>query len=304
MRIPALTPPNHTATSATNDNQFISIWLDLKQSPHTLKAYSRVIGLFVDYLERENLSIRTTKIEHLSDFLDLPRFDNDSAGTKSQRCAILKSLFSFGQKTGYITFNVAAAIPQPKLPNRKTERLMSEADVIRLIDAAGTAKGKNTQNERNRLIVRLLYTAGLRVSEVSNLKWLHVMARDNDSLQITIHGKGGKTRHVLLPPTFSEALQSWRGDAPDDDFVFLSNTGNRLTERLIQWMVITAAKRAGIDKPVSPHWLRHAHASHALDRGATLAVVQDTMGHADISTTGGYLHAKPGDSSAMYLPRC
>lgn len=290
------------ATSATSDDQFIATWLSLKHSQHTRRAYERVVDLLLDYLEEMPADIRSAKIETVAGFLELPRFDADSPGTKAQRCAIVKSLFSFGQKTGYIGFNVAAAIPPPKQQNRKTERLMSEGDVVRLIDAAGSAKGQNAKNDRNRLIVRLLYMAGLRVSEVSNLKWKHIMDRDNNALQLTVHGKGGKTRHVLLPANFAEALRAWRGAGLEDEFVFQSNSGGRLSERSIQAMVKSAAERTNFGKPVSPHWLRHAHASHALDRGATLAVVQETLGHSDISTTGAYLHAKPGDGSAMYLP--
>jgi len=95
---------------------------------------------------------------------------------------------------------------------------------------------------------------------------------------------------------------SLRGEAPDQGPVFRSRKGGHLDESQVWRIVRKAAKRAGIEKAVSCHWLRHAHASHALDRGAPIHLVQATMGHSSISTTGKYLHARPTDSSGNYLP--
>jgi integrase/recombinase XerD len=93
-----------------------------------------------------------------------------------------------------------------------------------------------------------------------------------------------------------------RGDAGANDVVFASRkTGGQLLERAVLDIVKRAAKRAGIEAPVSPHWLRHAHASHAIDRGATLPEVQTTLGHGNIATTSGYLHARPESSSGLKL---
>ena len=92
-----------------------------------------------------------------------------------------------------------------------------------------------------------------------------------------------------------------RGDAGANDPVFASRTGAHLTERAVHSIVKRAAHVAGINEAASPHWLRHAHGSHALDRGATLAEVQATLGHANVATTSGYLHARPNTSSGLKL---
>ena len=121
-------------------------------------------------------------------------------------------------------------------------------------------------------------------------------------VQLSILGKGGKVRQVILPEIVSRSLLSLRGDAGANDPVFASlKKGGRLTQQGVGDMLKRAAKKAGINTEVSPHWLRHAHGSHAIDRGASLPEVQATLGHGNISTTSGYLHARPDSSSGLRL---
>ena len=103
---------------------------------------------------------------------------------------------------------------------------------------------------------------------------------------------------MLLPDVVSRSLLTLRGDASS---VFASRKGGHLTERAVNGMVKRAASKAGINEAVSPHWLRHAHGSHAIDRGASLPEVQSTLGHGNIATTSGYLHARPDSSSGLKL---
>jgi len=146
-----------------------------------------------------------------------------------------------------------------------------------------------------------LYSGGFRVAEACGLKWSDLQSRDTSG-QITVFGKGSKTRTVLVPKSVWNSLLSLRGDAPEHAPVFRSRKGGHLDESQVWRIVRKAAKRAGIEKAVSCHWLRHAHASHALDRGAPIHLVQATLGHSSVATTGKYLHARPADSSANYLP--
>jgi integrase/recombinase XerD len=106
---------------------------------------------------------------------------------------------------------------------------------------------------------------------------------------VSILGKGGKVRQVLLPDIVSRSPLSLRVDAGANDPVFASRKGGHLTERAVNGMVKRTARNAGISVAVSPHWLRHAHGSHAIDRGALLPEVQTTLGHGNIATTSGYL---------------
>jgi integrase/recombinase XerD len=151
------------------------------------------------------------------------------------------------------------------------------------------------------VLLEVLYAAGLRVSEVVALTWSDVLPRD-ERVQLSITGKGGKVRQVLLPEIPSRSLLSLRAGAGESAPVFASRKGGgRLTERAVNGMVKRSAAKAGMTGAISPHWLRHAHGSHAIDRGASLPEVQTTLGHSNIATTSGYLHARPDSSSGLRL---
>jgi integrase/recombinase XerD len=151
------------------------------------------------------------------------------------------------------------------------------------------------------LAIKLLYAAGLRVSELCSLRCRDVMGREGSGL-LTIFGKGEKTRHVTITGETWEDLQdiTYRltsaDEAAEDERLFSMS-------RQQAWEVVRkAARRAGIRRNVSPHFLRHSHASHALQRGCSLALIQRTLGRASVATTSRYLHCQPGESSGKYLP--
>ena len=154
-------------------------------------------------------------------------------------------------------------------------------------------------NARNYALLLLAYASGGRVSELAGLKWRDVQPR-GDAGQVTIFGKGGKTRMVLLPVAAWCKLQELGPGVPDAP-VFRSRAGGHLSTVQVWRIVRKAARDAGILADVSPHFLRHAHASHALDRQATIHLVQQTLGHASLATTSKYTHARPNDSSGRYL---
>lgn len=156
-------------------------------------------------------------------------------------------------------------------------------------------------NPRNHALLRFLYCTGARVSEVVGLTGRDLQPRDTGG-QASIFGKGGKTRAVLLPAALWSDVKALRYDSDDDNApVFRSRRGGPLVPSSVHRIVRAAARRAGVTEPVSAHWFRHAHASHALDRGAPIHLVQHTLGHASVTTTGRYLHARPTDSSSTYL---
>jgi len=172
------------------------------------------------------------------------------------------------------------------------ERILSETDVQRLIGMES--------KKRNKVLLNLIYIAGLRVSEACSLKWRDIQPAISGGY-ITVFGKGDKTRTILIGKRMYEELLSLKGKGGQDDPVFVSQKYGPLSLTQAWRIVKTAAKRAGINPGASPHWLRHAHASHALERGCPIHLVQATLGHASVATTGRYLHARPNDSSALYL---
>jgi integrase/recombinase XerD len=207
---------------------------------------------------------------------------------------------------GSFTLRFSSSTPAPPSGSDLTrataatlaKRIISEVDVALLVRGART--------KRDRVLLEVLYAGGLRVSEVVALTWADVLARDEGRVQLSITGKGGKVRQVLLPAIVSRSLLSLRGDAGNNDPAFASRKrGGHLLERGVHAMVKRTAAKAGIDedkaRAISPHWLRHAHASHAIDGGASLPEVKETFGHGNIATTSGYLHAKPKSSSGLRL---
>lgn len=284
-----LSPTQITPSDA--HNRLIEMWID-GRSPHTQESYRRYARRFFNHIN---------KPLHLVTLADVQgwKFTLSGLSANSQRTAIaaVKSLITFAHKLGVVPLNVGTAVRQPKAKDALNERILSELEIQTMM-ALET-------HPRNRAILRLLYSGGLRVSELCQLEWKDLNAR-GDAGQVTVFGKGSKTRTVLLPAGVWAELCQLRGDSGNNDAVFPSREGDQegqyLDRSQVYRIVTAAAKRAGIQGKVSPHWLRHAHASHSLDRGAPIHLVQQTLGHESVATTSRYLHARPNDSSALYLP--
>jgi site-specific recombinase XerD len=280
-----------TGTRAESDAELVASWVQSLASPHTQRNFERTALRFLEALRG---GIRNATIEDVREAL-AKITDGLSDATAQQYVLRVKSLLSYGHKLGYMAFNagVTIKIKPDQSRGQLAKRIMPEVDVKLLIRA--------THSRRDRVMVETLYAGGLRISELVGLSWADVIERQ-DKVQLSVTGKGGRTRQVLLPVVVSAPLLALRGDAGANDPLFASHKGaRRLTERTVGYMLKRAAKRAGIAGTVSPHWLRHAHGSHALDRGATLAEVQSTLGHANVATTSGYLHARPNTSSGLKL---
>jgi integrase/recombinase XerD len=280
-----------SAPGGENDSAFIELWLGTKVSAHTRRAYRAEIARFRNAAGKP---LGWVTMADLQSYAEILGQESLKPASQNRALTAIKSLLSFGHETGYLPFNVGAAV---KLrPNRNTlaQRILEESAVSKLIDAA--------REGRDRVLLKLLYVSGVRVSELCGLKWCDALARQQGG-QITVFGKGGKTRTVLLKPTVWRQLLSIRGEAKPVDPIFRSRKGRgALDVSQVRRIVYAAAKKAGLEQKVSPHWMRHAHASHALDRSAPIHLVQATLGHASVSTTGRYLHARPSESSSFYLP--
>ncbi|MDJ0617038.1 MAG: tyrosine-type recombinase/integrase [Calothrix sp. MO_192.B10] len=274
------------ASTLTN-TELIDLWLHGK-SANTVDGYRRYATRFFTSVGNKPLG-EVTLMEFQLWQMSLKSSDN------SQRVAIgaIKSLFSFAKQLGVVSANLGVLVKSPKAKNRLAERILTQEEVHLLIDS--------TTNGRDRTLVRLLYFAGLRVSELCDLKWRDLKAR-GDGGQITVFGKGDKTRTVLVGKGVWRDIQELKDNAKKDDPVFVSAKGGHLCRSMVFHIVKNAAKRAGLEGNVSPHWLRHSHASHSLDRGAPIHLLQKTLGHSSVAITEMYLHARPTDSSGLYLP--
>jgi len=176
------------------------------------------------------------------------------------------------------------------------EWIVSERQALRVL---GERRDDETRRDRrDRLIATVLYAAGLRVSELCGLKWRDLRER-GEAGQVTVLGKGGRTRAVLLPAVVWAELIELRSDAGDEAPVFTSRkAAGHLTPFHVNRIVKAQAKRAGLRVVMSPHFLRHSHATHSMENGAPIHLVSATLGHASVATTGKYLHARPSESSS------
>lgn len=281
-------PMNSMTQQADSDQQLIELWLHGRPK-HTQRAYRRELDRFAIVISKPLRLVKLIEIQSYTDHLSKAL----KPSSVHRAIAAVKSLFAFGFGLGYLQFDVGKALKSPAFREELAERIIAETEVLRIIALE--------PNPRNRAILLTLYAGGFRVSEICSLKWRHLQERDKTG-QITVFGKGGKTRTILMPSSVWNELQKLQQDASPESPVFLSRKKGHLDESAVWRIVNKASERAGIDKDVSCHWFRHANASHALDRGCPIHVVQATLGHASIATTGKYLHAKPTDSSGNYLP--
>ena len=274
---------------STRDSKIIEIWVENQQSPHTRYCYrfdsKRLLGHAKKPLARITLADLQGFAQSLAEHGLAPI-------SRARTLAAVKSLFGFCQRMRYIPVNPAAELALPSYENRLAERILAEEDVHRILAAKA--------EPRDHILLNLLYVAGLRVSEACGLRWRNLHARGAGG-QVTVFGKGGHTRAITLPAKLWSDLNGLRGEAAAEDPVFPSRSGRTLDRGRVRVIVRRAAERTGVAGDVSSHWLRHSHASHALDRGAPIHLVQATLGHSSVATTSAYLHARPGDSSARFL---
>jgi integrase/recombinase XerD len=277
------------------DAAFLALWLHGK-SPRTRRAYTSDIVRFYSLVGRPLREVTLADLQAYADSLASMK-----ATSRARAIAAVKSALSFGVKSGYLPVNVGLLVKLPRPEDKLAERIMSEAAVARMLALES--------NKRNHAILVLLYRAGLRCAELCSLTWRNLQERDQAG-QISVYGKGNKTRHVLIDvDTWHEVLNLRRPGAGLDDFVFQSRQARsrahkadrRLDESTVFRIVQAAAARAGVTGHVSPHWMRHAHATHSLENGAPITLVKETLGHSSIETTAKYTHVRPNASSGQYL---
>jgi len=284
----ALVRPSNVVAlvQAETDTRLIELWVHGRPAS-TQRVYLPVVRAFLAFVATP---LPHVAIGDVQAFLDTR--GHLAPATRARIVNTLRSLCKFAQTIGYTRFNVTAAVRAPKVRDRLAERILSQSDIFRMLHQA-------EPDARNHALLVLAYASGGRVSELVGLSWRDIQPRERAG-QVALYGKGGKTRSVVLPEAAWRALLALGrgdGDAP----VFVSRQGSRLSAVQAWRIVRKVAEKAGIPLPVSPHWWRHAHASHALDRHAPVHVVQQTLGHASLATTSRYAHVRPGESSGRYL---
>lgn len=264
-------------------------------SRNSVTAYRTDLSDFIDFLQRRRLdSAAAIDREAILDYLGSLQEAAVAATTLARRLISIKLFCRFLAQEKIVANDVTAVMDSPKLWQLLPDYL-SEREVEQFLRSFADTGG-DPLLERNQMIMELLYSCGLRVSEAVNLK---ISAVDFDEATLRVVGKGNKTR---LIPVGERALQMLRRylrevrpqltQSNREPLLFLSRNGRKLNREWIWRMVKDAAVRAGIVKNIHPHTLRHSFASHLLANGADLRVIQEMLGHSDISTTEVYTHVE------------
>lgn len=264
--------------------------LERNMSPNTLDAYLNDVRKLLDYVERNDLSLLTLQLEDLEHFSATL---HDIGIQPVSQCRILsgvRSFFRYLQLDGYRDDDPTELLESPQIGSHLPEVLSTE-EVDRLEGAIDFSK---PEGQRNKAIIEVLFSCGLRVSELVNLKLSNIFFEEEF---VRVVGKGSKERLVPISPKAIKELRYWFIDRDrlnikkgEEDYVFLNRRGSHLTRTMILIMLKRLAEEAGIQKTISPHTLRHSFATALLEGGADLRVIQALLGHESIGTTEIYTH--------------
>lgn len=271
-------PENHSG--ATSDEHLIDLWLSGRPES-TQEKYRPVVEEF------RKVSAKPLQEVTVADVVKWAEALPGSDATRSRKVSTLKSLLSYAHRTGYTLFNVGLPLRVPRPVSKLHERILEASEIQAVI--------RQADEGRNRVLLRFLYASGARISEAVKVRFTDI--RGN---KVTFQGKGRRTRTVLIPAEIVVDMQALRMPKDlNEAFVFKSFRGRQLLARNARQIVNEAADMAGFE--LSPHWFRHCHASHALDNGAPIHLVQQGLGHENVSTTSLYLHARPNDGASRFL---
>ncbi len=261
-----------------------ALWAERGIAPATADAYRHDLEQFLGQMSRP---LAETSRAAVLDFLARRIRSGASTSSIVRQLSCLRQFFSWASREGRIAVDPMLDLEGPRRP-RALPGTLSAADVEALLAIPDTSSPLGI---RDRAILETLYATGIRVSELTAV----TLARLNlGQGVIRVIGKGGRERLVPLGEAACEALQCWLSTRPRlrprGDWVFVSRTGRALSRQAVWGRIRDLALRAGIHEPVHPHRLRHSFATHLLDNGADLRVVQMLLGHADLSTTQIYTH--------------
>ena len=285
-------------------------------SPYTVRNYTTdLVGSkntkgYFDFLREKGIDTLDQADRYMvREYLSYLADRNIVKASIARKISALRSFYHYLEREGIITANPLEHISSPKLDKRLPE-FLTFREIVKLLEAPDA---EDPFGKRDRAFLELLYATGLRVSE---LVALDVEQVNFDTREIVVKGKGSKERMVLMGGPAAKAIQIYLKEARDiipkihvtkksnrkrTPALFVNSDGYRLTERSVQDFLQKYAAAAGIDKRVHPHVLRHTFATHMLDGGADLRVVQELLGHADLSSTQIYTHISKNRARQVYL---
>lgn len=252
-------------------------------SDNTVGAYMNDLNKYEEFLKKDILESDTEDLEKYLKYIK-----NLESTTVAHKITSIKSYFNYNIKREIVSVNPADKVSRPKLTKHLPEYL-TEEEVGKLLDV----EVKSPYDYRNKTILELLYSSGIRISELVNIKTPNY---DSEECLIRIMGKGSKERIVPLGDyavnIMNDYMNNYRPliNKKHTDYVFINNRGDKISRQFIFKVIKKEALKKGIKKDISPHTLRHTFATHLLKNGADLRIIQELLGHENISTTQIYTH--------------
>jgi len=262
--------------------QFIDyLKYEMGLSDHTIKNYNIDLREFIDFTNNKN--IKKINIDDIRDFLKQLYTLKYSTRSISRKISSLKSYFNYLESEEIIKNNPASLISNPKI-EKSLPNYLNYKDLEKLLNTPDITK---KQGIKEALILEMLYSSGLRVSELVNIKLKDINFNEK---KILILGKGNKERYVYYGNPCEKLLNIYLEKFKPKEYLFVNNKNNKINERTIRKIVSDMAKKAEMPVHVTPHTLRHTYATHMLNEGADLKSVGDLLGHENLSTTQIYTH--------------
>ena len=284
-------------------NRYIN-YLEVERnvSPYTVRNYTADLVDFFDFLRERSIgSLKDVDRLILRDYLAHLMKEGLAKASIARKLSAIRSFYRYLLQVGLVDTSPVATTSSPKLDKRLPSFLTIE-EARRLLETPDLSK---PQGQRDRALLELLYASGIRVSELVQLNLEQV---NLDTREIRVWGKGAKERVVLMGKPATEALAAYLSEGRlkllgerRNSTLFVNRYGGRLPERRVQRILEKYTILAGIDKRVHPHMLRHTFATHLLDGGADLRVVQELLGHAALSSTQIYTHVTKSQAKKVYL---
>ena len=264
--------------------------LERNYSQNTIEAYRNDLRWLIDFLQANELNVLDVKLEHLEQFSGTLHEHLISPRSQARILSGLRSFYKYLLLDGYIEVDPTELLVSPHVRNHLPDVLSTEE--VDLLEASIDLS--KPEGQRNKAIIEVLFSCGLRVSELVNLKLSDLFIEEK---YVRVIGKGSKERLVPISTKAIKELQYWFRDRNlmniqpgEQDYVFLNRRGAHLTRTMILIMIKQQAVLAGIKKTISPHTLRHSFATSLLEGGADLRAIQVMLGHEDIGTTEIYTH--------------
>jgi len=285
--------------------------IEKNTSPHTCRAYRRDLEAFEDFLKNSGIhltpggDVRIEKVDRIAirKYLSFLHRKNKKSSI-ARKISTLRSFFKYLVREQLIPSNPAKAVSTPKVEKTLPTTLTVD-EAFRLMESPQTRSGRSSNGSeqralRDRAILELLYSSGLRVSELVGLNSNQL---DLDLGIVRVMGKGRKERIVPVGVKAIDALKAYfeqRGPLKGDVPIFINSSGGRLTARSVGRLIKKYTRHSSIFRKVSPHSLRHTFATHLLDAGADIREIQEMLGHSSLSTTQRYTHVSMGKLMEVY----